>query len=98
MNDKQKKIFKRFLLFACVLLLIITGVISFAVYQNQLAEKGDIFDKIVAEQHMTWVSPVIVLLIGLGVTAAVLSIGLWQVHKTAPDKENTKKQATDNDN
>ena len=87
MNDKQRKIFKTFFFLACALLLAITGVISFAVYQNQLAQKGDIFDKIVAEQHMTWVSPALVLLIGLGVTAAVLSIGLWQVHKTSSDRK-----------
>jgi len=95
MNDKQRKIFKAFLFFACALLLAIPGVISFAVYQNKLAHKGDIFDKIVAEQHMIWVSPVLVLLIGLGVTAAVLSIGLWQVHKTSPNRKNVKKQVTE---
>jgi hypothetical protein len=87
MNDKQRKIFKVSLLLVCALLLAITGVISFAVHQNQLAQKGDIFDKIVAEQLMTWVSPVLVLLIGIGVTAAVLSIGLWQVYKTPPHRK-----------
>ena len=87
MNDKQRRIFKVFLLLMCALLLAITGAISFAVHQNQLAQKGDIFDKIVAEQHMTWVSPLLVFLIGIGVTAAVLSIGLWQVHKTPQDRK-----------
>jgi len=94
MNDKQRKVFKAFLLLVCALLLAITGVISFAVHQNQLAQKGDIFDRIVAEQHMTWIWPVLVLLIGIGVTTAVLFIGLWQVNRTSQNpkcgKSNSK--------
>ena len=94
MNDKQRKLFKAFLLLVCSLLLAITIVISFAVHQNQLAQKGDIFDQVaekVAQRNiMTWVSPVLVLLIGIGVTAAVLFIGLRQVYKTPPHRKSKR--------
>jgi hypothetical protein len=95
MTDKKRKIFTAFLFLACTLLLAITGVTSFVVYQNQLVQKGDIFDKIAAEQHMIWVSPVLVILIGLGVTTAILSIGLWQINKALLERKNAKEQATE---
>ena len=89
MNEKQKKLTLVFLFISCAILLTITGIITFAVYQTQVAQQGDIFDKIVAKQHMTWISPSVVHLMGVIVTAIVVFIGLSKIYKS-PKSPQTK--------
>ncbi len=91
MNDKQKRISKSFLFLVCSLLLVITGVISFAVYQHQIAQQGDIFDKVVAEQNMAWISPSLVFLSGMVVIAIILFVGLWKINKASQNCQNQTK-------
>jgi hypothetical protein len=84
MNDKQIKLSKAFLLVTSSLFLALTLVISFAVYQGQLAQRGDIFDKVVADQHMSWIFPTLILFIGIGATVTVLFIGMWHINIDMP--------------
>jgi fructose-specific phosphotransferase system IIC component len=86
MNEKQKRLSSAFIVISCTIILTITGILTFVAYQDQLAKQGDIFDKVVAEQHMIWVSPILVLLVGLAVAAAVLFFGLWKINKSAQTK------------
>ena len=74
MNENQKRISFVFLIIACTIILKITGIISFVAYESRLAQQGDIFDKVAAEQHMIWVSPILVLLVGVATASAVYSL------------------------
>lgn len=81
MNDKQKKISNLFLFIECTLLLTITCIISFQVYKNNLAQQGNIFNEIIAEQTLSWTSPILILLVGISITVAILFLGLWHINK-----------------
>ncbi|MCX5814401.1 MAG: hypothetical protein NT178_17950 [Proteobacteria bacterium] len=85
MNNKQRKVATNFILLISILLLTVTGVLSYAVYRNQLLCKGDIFEQVSAElkmnETMIWVPPVLVILVGTILAALVFFIGLWQINK-----------------
>lgn len=83
MNKKQKRLSLIFLIIACTIILAITGLVSFVSYQSQLALQGDIFDKVVAEQHMIWISPTLCIIIGIAIAATVLFFGLWKITKSS---------------
>jgi len=83
MNDKQKRLSLTFLIIVCTIILAITGLVSFASYQNQLALHGDVFDKVAAEQHMIWIFPTLCIFIGIAITATVLFLGLWKINKSS---------------
>ena len=85
MNENQKKILKIFIYFGSAMILTFSGIIAFVLYQKQIADQGDVFDKAYAEIHTTWVSPVMTILIGITVAALLLFLGYWKILKT-PDK------------
>lgn len=85
MNEKQKKILKLFIFFGSTMILSISGIIAFVLYQKQLANNGDVWDKVAAEIHTSWVSPVMAILIGIIVAASLLFIGYWKILKS-PEK------------
>ncbi len=82
MNEKQKKILRIFIFFGSAMILSISGIIAFVLYQKQLANNGDVFDKAYAEIHTSWVPPAIAILIGITVAALLLFIGYWKILKT----------------
>jgi hypothetical protein len=79
MNRSQRKLVLWGTVSVCLLLATITGVLAFAGFHYSVANQGDVFDKVVYQNHLRWIVPLITALIGLLVIGLIGFVGLWFV-------------------
>ncbi len=63
---------------SAMLVAVATAVAAYGVYQTQLAQQGDMFDRIGSEQASIWMRPTLVSIAGAFVASLVLFVGLWR--------------------
>jgi uncharacterized BrkB/YihY/UPF0761 family membrane protein len=77
MNKSRRKLILGFSIFLGVMLAVTTGVLAYSAHQMQLAQFGDIFDRVVSNQTQSWVIPTLVVIIGISVVGTLIFIGLY---------------------
>jgi Na+/H+-dicarboxylate symporter len=77
MNKSRRKLILWFSIFLGMMLAIVTGLLAYAAHQMQLAQFGDIFDRIVSNQAQTWIAPALIIIIGISIAGTCIFIGLY---------------------
>jgi len=79
MNGSQRKLLLWVTISFCLLLAAVTGILVFAGFHYIAANQGDIFDKVVYQNHLRWIVPLVTGLLGLLLVGLIGFVGFWFV-------------------
>jgi hypothetical protein len=77
MNANQRNLLWWFTILMCSIIVIITGILAFAGFHQVLAQRGDVFDKVVYENQLKWAVPSVIILTGVLLSGLAGFIGFW---------------------
>jgi len=77
MNGNQRKLLLWCTVFICLLLIAIAGILGFAGFDYIEANQGDVFDKVLYQNHLKWIVPLLAVLGGLLLSTLVGFAGFW---------------------
>jgi hypothetical protein len=79
MNENQRRLLFWATISVCLLFAAVAGVLAFAGFQYVAANQGDIFDKVVYNNHLKWIAPLVVVLMGFLLITVIAFVGFWFV-------------------
>ncbi len=82
MSRPQKKLFVAFTAFIALVLAAATAVLAYAVRTTKRDYRGDIFDRIVAQDTEAWLLPTLICLGGALLVGIAVFVGLWRLYST----------------
>ena len=92
MNQTQRRLFLIFFLVLAVSVGSITAVVSYLIYQEQLARFGDVFDRVVFQQTQAWGMPALMAIFGITLMIIFVIIGHWKFYGSNADNRVKGKQ------
>ncbi|MGH7794505.1 MAG: hypothetical protein ACREQ2_06370 [Candidatus Binatia bacterium] len=83
MNENQRRLLFWATIAVCLLLAAIAGILGFAGFHHVAADQGDVFDKVLYQNHLRWIVPLLAVLLGLLLIELIGFVGFWFVLRDA---------------